>query len=185
MFIYFENKNQLLFYEDIYQRFHDPMCSAAHSILTGKYNCYAEDAVQDAFLSIAQHIDRVINIPPSKLKGVLIRIVKNKAIDIYRKESRVNKIALDELENNLADNLTSPLESAIISEDYGTIIYLIKRLDKKYKNILILKYIYRLSDLEISKLLGISPKNVNVRTYRAKKRLRIILQNEFGKKKLD
>ena len=60
--------------------------------------------------------------------GVYRPIVKNKAIDIYRKESRVNKIALDELENKLADNLTSSLESTIINEDYRTIIHLIKKM---------------------------------------------------------
>lgn len=51
-------------------------------------------------------------------------------------------------------------------------------LDDSYRVVFEYKYIYRMSDKEIGDILGISAKNVNVRCFRARKKLQEMLRKE-------
>ena len=53
-------------------------------------------------------------------------------------------------------------------------------LDESYRVIFEYKYVHQLSDREIGELLDISPKLVNVRYYRARKKLQEMLKKEVA-----
>ena len=52
------------------------------------------------------------------------------------------------------------------------------KLPELQKEILELKYYHELTNKEISKILGISPKNVEVRLYRARNKMKELIENE-------
>ena len=49
----------------------------------------AEDAVQEAYLTLARHMDRVEEVNSPRTKRFLVTIVKSRAIDILRRQRRV------------------------------------------------------------------------------------------------
>ena len=51
-------------------------------------------------------------------------------------------------------------------------------LDDSYRVVFEYKYLYRMSDEEIADILGISAKNVNVRYFRARKKLQEMIRKE-------
>ena len=62
--------------------------------------------------------------------------------------------------------------------EYEMLINSIFKLDEKYRDVLILKYVNELGEKEISRLLDIPQKTVSTRILRGKKRLLAILKED-------
>ena len=58
------------------------------------------------------------------------------------------------------------------------IMHCVLELDDSYRVVFEYKYLYRMSDEEIADILGISAKNVNVRYFRARKKLQEMIRKE-------
>ena len=56
--------------------------------------------------------------------------------------------------------------------------HLISQLDKKYADVLTLKFYYQYSDSEIAGLVQTSPENVRVRLHRGKRKLTALLKGD-------
>ena len=72
------------------------------------------------------------------------------------------------------------LSAYITKENYNHLISCILDLDEAYRVIFEYKYVHQRSDREIAELLDISPKRVNVRYFRARKRLQQMLEKEVA-----
>ena len=70
----------------LYERYHEDMELAALRILPEQKD--AEDAMQNAFVQVIRHFEKVSEIPREELSFWLICIVKNEARMIQRKNSR-------------------------------------------------------------------------------------------------
>ena len=70
-------------FENVYNTYKNRMYYVANSILKDSH--LAEDAVHMAFLRIINNLDKIGDIDSHKTKGLVVIIVKNIAIDIYRK----------------------------------------------------------------------------------------------------
>ena len=70
------------------------------------------------------------------------------------------------------------LSAYITKENYNHLISCILELDEAYRVIFEYKYVHQLSDREIAQLLDITPKLVNVRYFRARKKLQQMLEKE-------
>lgn len=135
----------------------------------------ATDITSDVFYKFALAIKekREIKNPLS----FLFRIARNKTIDWYRKtkpESLDKKI--DDSEKN-SFQLKDPLSGAQIISMSETQIVLrsIKKIDRKYSEIITLRFLREMSLFDISKRLKMSQSNVSIRTKRAIKELRKVL----------
>ena len=145
----------------LYQQYVKLMLHTAYQILRNQQD--AEDAVQMAFLRIAEHFSSVEkNICP-KTANQFVIIVRNIAIDIYRKKKRES---------------TAPLLEETVAEDFHTnsLDEAMQALPQEMRDILYLHHIYGLSVKEITKLLGLKQDTVYKRLQRAAKRLKEIMK---------
>lgn len=137
----------------------------------------AEDAVQDAFLALSLHMEQIQDPDGSAAKYFLTTIVKNKALDILRKEKHRNEAMDEEMLEQLPSG-SDPLSDYLVRERLDSIVACIRKLDHNSRVVLEYKYLHQLKEREIAALLQISPKAVNVRIFRARCRLAKILEKE-------
>lgn len=148
-------------FERLYHQYFRLMLYTAYQILQNQRD--AEDAVQIAFLRIAENFSSVEkNICP-KTANQFVMIVRNIAIDIYRKKKRETATSL--YEETIAESFrTNSLDEAL------------QALPQEVRDILYLYHIYGLSVKEIARLLGIRRDAVYKRLQRAKKQLKEMLE---------
>lgn len=155
--------------ELIYELYEQKMFAIAFSIL--KHVEQAEDVVQESFIKIMKHLNRIDDPKEDKTKWFVIQTIKNTAIDTYRK-------------NKKEMNQTIPMEEEKIQEHHNIIemridhMYqneyvkgILDTLPEKYKEIITYRCFYELSVKETSEILQISSSSVRKRYERAKKML--------------
>lgn len=159
-----EDKNK---FEQIYQAYHAQMYWAAYGILKNQH--YAEDAVSQAFFKMIDHLDHIEHIHSKRTQAYVITIAEHTAIDCYRKIQRENTTTLDEWE------VTSEYSEAFSHGD-NDVASAINSLPVNYAIVLRLRYSQGYSDEEIAQMLDITQENVRTRVKRAKKKLKVILE---------
>lgn len=140
----------------------------------------AEDAVQETFLALTHHIDKVGCVESAATRNFLATIVKNKATDLWRKRQGImeEKEASPKQEAEVFGE--DVLDQYLVKESYERILHAIQKLDEIYRAVFEYKYLHELSDREIADLLGVTLKVVNVRIFRARKKLQNLLREECG-----
>ena len=134
----------------------------------------AEDALHNAFLEIIEKHREYLALPEAKLRSLLMRIVKNRAIDLIRKEQLPKRAKLDDDADIPSDEKEISVEIAS-AEGYQTLLDCIDKLDGIYQATCELKYKYEKTNDEIAETLGISTQNVRKRISRAHVMLRDML----------
>lgn len=137
----------------------------------------AENAVHEAFLSLAENFQKYFQKCGREMTGLCVSIVKNKAIDSIRRakhysEADLNEIVLYEEE---AENLEEAMEK---SEESDRILNALRKVPEVYREALVLKYYYEFDNKEIAKIQGVSKKTVEMRLYRGKIKLREFMDEE-------
>ena len=162
-------------FREIYEHYRHFMWYLANQKLQDEH--LAEDAVQEAFLALTRHLDKVEDIYSPRTKRFLSTIVRSKAVDILRKRAPEQ-----ELEDYMEDSRggTDILEQYLRKEHYNRLVSCILELDDRYRTVFEYKYLYQMTDAEIGDILGISEKNVNVRYFRARKKLQKMIREEAG-----
>ena len=164
-------------FTEIYEQYQHFCWYVANQLLGDAH--LAEDAVQETFLALTRHLDKVEESDSPKTKKFLLTIVKSKAIDILRKK-RGMEISAEELDTELTDTSRDVLDQYITKENYNHLISCVLELDEAYRVVFEYKFVHQLSDREIAQLLDITPKLVNVRFYRARKKLQEMLEKEVA-----
>lgn len=136
-------------FELLYIKHKNLMYNIANNILHDTY--LSEDAVHQAFLNIIPHLSKIKikEVETAKTRGYLIVVTRNAAIDMLRKKHKC--ISLDDLDFNFSlidDNLDTHME-------YIETIKRINQLPDKYKDVLLLKYVYECDNKEIQSILKI------------------------------
>ena len=72
------------------------------------------------------------------------------------------------------------LDQYITKENFNHLISCVLELEEAYRVVFEYKYVHQLSDREIAQLLDITPGLVNVRFYRARKKLQEMLEKEVA-----
>lgn len=154
-------------FEELYNQFKPALITVARQILEDTN--LAEDAVHDAFLSLARNMNKISGKNCIQIRNYLIIIVRNASYRIYNK--RKKEVCVEEAEENITDlqNIEVDTEDR---EAQQKLMELIKTLDVKYADVLILKYFYDLPDREIAGSLGISLENAKIRLHRGKNMLK-------------
>ncbi|KRG16461.1 RNA polymerase sigma factor [Virgibacillus soli] len=155
--------------EELYELYEQKVYSVAYSILNNIQQ--AEDAVQETFITLYHHLEKIGNLNTEELKRYILRIAKNKAIDSYRKNKR-QIILLEEYQKEatvIADKNIEEWEQRLMSE--VQIDTLLKTLKESYKQVFKYKVFYDLNYQEISKLMGMTEMNVRKQFERARKRV--------------
>lgn len=161
-----EEKN---YFEEIYLKYKEKMYGIAYSILNNVQD--SEDAVHQAFLSIADNFQKILKIPCQDLSSYIVIIIRNTSINIYNKNKKTAEHSSELSEDQKAIDI-----DFFENIDYEQLVLVISHLPDKYKDILFLHYINGFSCKEISKMLDISVDNVWKRIERAKKSLKKALE---------
>ena len=124
----------------------------------------AEDAVQEAFVRVAKHMENVGQPEETATKRYLITITKHAAIDLYRRRNRLQsrEIYMDELPE----------------EEHG-VLDILKNLPPKYRDIFLLKYSAHLENREIARICGLREGTIRQRIARGKR----LIEKELEKVK--
>ena len=128
----------------------------------------AEDVVQNAFVKIVRHIDKIdFSLQEQSIRSYIMRIVVNEATTLRTDTMYCESLEL--YESVLPDK--DFIEQTRIAERYNDVVNAIEELDERYSIALSLRYIEQMSIKDISKLLGIEEKSVYTRIERGKVRL--------------
>lgn len=138
----------------------------------------AEDAVQETFLALTRHMSKIGSVESAATRNFLATTVKNKATDLWRKTQGISEI--EELPQTQESDAAGGdlLDQYLKQENYERILQAIRQLDEIYRIVFEYKYLHELSDQEIAELLGVTSKVVNVRIFRARKKLQNLLREE-------
>jgi len=116
-----------------------------------------EDAIQDALETAYKNIETLKE--PKYFKTWMTRILINKCYDILRKKSKFVTVESEELENNPDEkDFTSKVE----------IEFILDKLDKELREIVMLFYYNDFKQEEIAKILDIPKGTVKSRLFRAR-----------------
>lgn len=149
--------------ESVYAQYGKKMYAAAKSICGDN----AEDAVQNAFLSMAKNMEKIDVRDIDGLAGYVIGIVKNEAYNIMRK-TEYNEDA-DEVD--AADPFQDPAERVFERDAFEKAVSIMQSMDDKYRTPLYLFCVTGKTLKETASELHISEKTAGTRIYRAKKLL--------------
>ena len=128
----------------------------------------AEDAVHYAFVKIAENIKKIYEPKCLKTRGYVVTIVRNAAIDTYRKKQA-------HPDGEYIDAVAG------FSDEYdgdNRVAACIMKLNERQRNILILKHHHGYDLKEIAKMLGITYRNALQIEQRAKAKLRALCEEE-------
>lgn len=131
-----------------------------------------EECINDVFLSVWNNSEKFSGNNEDFRKWICV-VAKFKAIDYYRKEIKnLNKyIQFNHISNNL-------LEDEIIAiENKNELMMAIDCLDKKDKEIIIMKFFLGIKSQDIAIKFDVTKSSIDNRIYRIKKKLKNILED--------
>lgn len=145
----------------------------------------AEDIVQETFLRVYTNLERYDE--TQKFSTWIYRIATNLCIDRLRKRKPNYSLDAEMPDSDGADwysllpsNRETPEEEIVLTETQEQIRKAIDALPKKYKSVVVLRYLHDMSLQEIGEVLKMPVTTVKTRVHRGREYLRKKLEPEFG-----
>ena len=151
---------------ELVMKYWNEMARFSESILGNHQD--AEDAVQSAFISIIERFDSYRDKDDKALETALYVIVKNKSIDIYRKNRLRNYSPLEEN--------TKTVQFSVPEED--RLACAINSLEERDRDFIILRFAYGYNVREIAEMFDLSYFAAQRGILRAKNKLGRYLEEE-------
>ncbi|BDR59640.1 RNA polymerase sigma factor [Xylocopilactobacillus apicola] len=123
----------------------------------------AEDVVQDIFVKV---LEMELILPPDQLRPYLYRMVRNKYIDLYRRDQRLNAL----VEQYLIPELSRPEVQE--SDHSEKLEHALNQLSAENRQLLKMKYLDQKTNEELAKELKIPMAAVKMRLYRIRKKIK-------------
>ncbi len=169
-------------FADLVELYQDKIYHLAYRMVGNRQE--AEDIVQETFLRVFRSLDRYDE--KQKFSTWIYRIGTNLAIDQLRKRKAVYSLDADVSDGEGATDWYSMLKSeeptpegeVLLSETQRRIHEAIEALPKKYKSVVILKYLHDMSLQEISDVLELPVTTVKTRVHRGREFLRKKMETE-------
>lgn len=155
----------------VYEKYHRELYLYIYSLSRNHH--IAEDLTQETFLKA------LLSLPEGhgNIRAWLYMVARNLFFNYREKASR--NVSLEE-EMERADEEKDLLANMIENERKLQLYQALKKLDMKKREILLLQYFGDLSQKEIAAVLHITPENVRVLAYRAKKELKKYMEQQGG-----
>jgi RNA polymerase sigma factor (sigma-70 family) len=161
------------FIEQAMADFESPLLGYATTILHDFDR--ARDVVQDTFIRLCQ---QDVNKVRDGLKTWLFTVCRNRALDILRKESRVQ--ALDDIKwRKVAGSDLAPDEKVDQDERLAEVMKFLDRLSANQREVILLKFQQGLSYQEITEVTGLNSGNIGFLIHTGLKRLRDLLPSDL------
>lgn len=156
--------------EQLYEEYRLPLWRYAYKILHDEH--MADDVVQTVFTKAIEKSQLIFSLDCNKTKAYFVIMVRNLSYSIYRQQKNHPHTDFYELEEMLPDVNESPEELIIRQYEYEEVHQMLSSLHESYRDVLTMKFLYRMSDEEIASVMGIKPASVRVVCHRALKSLK-------------
>ena len=150
----------------LYRRYCGLMLYTANRVLHNDAD--AEDAVQQAFVYIAEHMHKVGAIESPKTRAYAALIAEHSAIDLLRKRKKEDALPFEELEYGAESDFSGG----------GALTDAMLRLPARDREALLLRDDSGLSLRELAVLYGVSYDSARMLIARARQALQIIMEEE-------
>lgn len=172
----FDTENEKQMAVRLYEKYSNFIFRSAYSIL-GDTNS-AEDAAQQAFIKVAENLDKIDEADEVKTRNYIGTITRNTARKMYnhlKKQPLITEITFGH--NNVRDIS----ELIITKETCDRIQKHILELEPPYREIIFLRLDSGLEYSQIARLLNITPETARKRFERARKQILKLLLEEDNK----
>ncbi len=151
----------------LYEANEQVMYNVAYNILHNRTD--AEDAVQDSFVSVIKHLEKIRVIDCNETRFYLVIVVKNISLNMLKKKQRHPAVDIDEVFGAKSDvNIEDEIISRVSSEEIKCAL---RDLSDNDYEIMFLYLIREHTPSEIAQLLGITGNQARQRIFRARQRL--------------
>lgn len=162
-----ENEMDKLTFTNIYNSYRKQMIAVATGILKNQKD--AEDAVQSAFIGIAQTFNSVPKDDPKKMRAYVLIAARNAAINMLpKKKQQDNLVDISEKVIPANDDL---FQRVVMADDYELILRVMRQLPTIYRDVLLMVYVEELTVNEAAKALNRASGTVRQQLNRGKKLL--------------
>lgn len=159
-------------FEKLYKEYKSIMYNTAYKIIKDEY--LAEDAVHNAFMSLIKNFKKINKMNCNEMRNYLLIINRNAAYAVYN-DLKKNTDIDDYVEFVSDEDIELSYE---ISENIEKIFNTIMSIEKKYSDVLVLKFFYNMKDNEIANALNITVENTRIRIFRGRNKIKSILNKE-------
>ena len=136
----------------------------------------AEDLVQITFIKAYEHLELYKG---EKVRPWLFRVAYNSYIDWYRKEKRLVQTDPQLLATYNEQVTPSPEAEYLVKENIATWLQAVQQLPEKSKQVILLRDYYDFTYQDIAQILELSLTNVKVTLFRARKKIKEVMQDEM------
>lgn len=161
-----ENREDKDKFEYIYTNYRYTMLYEARRVLKDEH--MAEDAVHESFIKIIKIISKVSIENCNELKRFLVLIVRNKSIDMIRKNEKEETDPVEKVPDTNKELHDEVLEKVMSVQGVRHLIGIIAELEDIYRIPLELSILYGYSHKEIAEILDLSENLVRMRVFRAR-----------------
>ncbi len=153
--------------EQVYLTYQTMMMQTAMNVLKQRQD--SEDAIQNSLIAMARHMDAIKEIDSFRTAAYVRTVVKNAAIDIYRKKKET-VLSYEEIGIEPADSFD--MEQFVCdTEEVKGIVAAIMELEEDYREVLSLFYLNELTPGEIADVLNRPYNTVRSQINRGRKKL--------------
>lgn len=138
----------------------------------------AKDICQETFVKAWIKIKDFALKENWSLQAFLFTIARNLIIDQSRKKK---ELQIDEFENHLETN-ENFIEDFDKKEDINKIKTALSKLDEVERQIIIFRYFEDMDTKDVAEIIGIKDGALRVRIHRVLEKLKIIMENQYGKR---
>ncbi len=168
-----ETEDDREYFRQIYEENYLKMYHVALGYL--KQTAEAENAVHEAFLSLAENFQKYSHISGRQMTGFCVSIVKNKSMDSIRRSKHYSEDEMEEWNLYTEEDGAVPESVLLKHEEQNMVRKALQKVSEVFRETLILKYVYGLSNKEIAHIQGVSVKTVTMRIYRGKQKLKEVI----------
>ena len=163
----------------IFKTHHVAMLKTARSLCIGRADAafLAEEAVENAFLRIIKHIEKLNTSDFDRLRAYVLTLTRNEALRLLKREASA-PVSADGILTDLAAEDGDFLQSLALREDYDRVVRAIKALDDKYRIPMFLHFVEELSPQEVAKQLDLPVKTVYTHLRRGKEMILAFCKKE-------
>ena len=159
---------------DIYYQYYERVRKFILTII--KEEWVADDIAQETFTRVQKNYNQLKD--PTKISAWIFRIAFNLCQDHYRQQKKMAKT--DNQVKAHTEIFTAPFfHKQLEQHQMGECVQAeINRLPESLRAVLVLFDVLEFSHKEIAEILDITPENVKVRLHRARKKLKVILEEK-------
>jgi RNA polymerase sigma-70 factor (ECF subfamily) len=159
---------------DIYYQYYERVRKFILTIIKDEW--VADDIIQETFARIQKNFNQLKD--PSKKAAWIFRIAYNLCQDHFRQQKK-SAAADNPIEAHTEIFSTPFFHKQLEQNQMGECVQAeMSRLPESLRSVLVLFDVLEFSQKEISEILDITPENVKVRLHRARKKMKVILEEK-------